>query len=298
MKYIIILLLVFILLPSCGKDTKSKANKVNKLEIIAVKADKPQAHAGEDIIVKSLVGAPEEYNDEFHTIWLLCSPDDDSGFQSCMGEDGIIGLPVIDKDEFHFTVPSDILSQGLEKKKLYVLFTICESDMQTCQDAITDKGGDGLKSDIFKLSYKTVEVIKDEFPITNHNPEIKSIYYNGVELTSDDITLKARKSDDADDDNMDDNVFMAEVTSDSFDEIELPDGEKDFERITFAWKSTLGEIKYYYTDQKHDEKVDDLDENPFNTALTSEVDNYKIYVIALDTNGGIDWKILNVTSEE
>ena len=274
----------------------SKANKVNKLEVLAIKTDKPQAHAGEQITATSLVGHPEGYNKEFHTIWLLCNPSDDTGFKSCMSEDGIVGLPSIDNDEFHFTVPEDTLSQGFDSKKLYILFTVCESDMQTCQNTMTDKNGEGLKSSIFKFSYKTVEVIKDDMPITNHNPEIKTIYLNGEELTSDDISLKARDNDDQN--NEDDNIFKAEVTSGSFDEIKTPKGEKDYETVVFAWKSTLGDIKYYYTDQKQYEKTDDLDENPFNTALKSEVDNYKIYIIAIDNHGGVDWKILNVTNEK
>ena len=43
MKYFIILTILFILLPSCGKDTKSKASKVNKLEVLAIKVDKPSS---------------------------------------------------------------------------------------------------------------------------------------------------------------------------------------------------------------------------------------------------------------
>lgn len=296
MKIFIILTILFILLPSCGEDTKSKANKVNKLEVLAIKVDKPQAHAGDAIIANSLVGHPEDYNNEFHTIWLLCNPSEGSGFESCMSEDGIIGLPTIDNEEFHFTVPADVLSQGLKKKKLYILFTICEADMQKCQDAITNKEGNGLESDLFRFSYKTVEIIQDNMPITNHNPKIKSIYLNGEELSSNDIVLKARDNDKKNNEN--ENIFKAEVTSDSFDEIKTPKGEKDFEKITFVWKSTLGKIKYYYTAQKHGENFDNLDENPFETALNSDVDNYKIYIIAIDNHGGIDWKILNVTNEK
>ncbi len=296
MKYFIILTILFILLPSCGEDTKSKANKVNKLEVLAIKVDKPQAHPGDVIIANSLVGHPEDYSNEFHTIWFLCNPSDNSGFKSCMSEDGIIGLPTIDNNEFHFTVPADVLSQGAKNKKLYILFTICEADMQKCQDTMMNEAGNGLESDLFRFSYKTVEIVQDSMPIMNHNPKIKSIYLNGEELTSSDISLKARENDK--ENNKNDNIFKAEVTSDSFDEIKTPKGEKDFESIVLVWKSTLGDIKYYYTDQKHDEKLSDLDENPFNTALKSEVDTYHIYIIAIDNRGGVDWKVLNITNEK
>jgi hypothetical protein len=285
---------MFIFLPSCGEDTKTNAKKVNKLEILAIKVDKPQAHAGENIIAESLVGYPELYNNEFHTIWFLCNPTGGTGIQSCMSEEGVIGLPAIDNDKFNFTVPTDILSsQNLESKKLYAIFIICEADIDKCQSSLMSENSNQFDSDIFKISYKTVEIIKDDSPIVNHNPKIKSIYLNGTELTSSNIALKASNKD-----NRDDNIFKAEVTSDSFDEIKTPKGEKDYETIAFAWKSTLGDITYYYTDQKYNETIDDLDENPFQTASNTENETYHLYIIAIDSRGGIDWKILNITNEK
>jgi len=292
-KQIIIFLLVLIILPSCGSDDKSKANKVNKLEILAIKVNKPQAYAGDEITAEALVGHPEGYDKEYSKIWLSCV----GNKESCLVGDGITGLPSINSDTFKFKIPENIIPEGEESQSVFFLFILCESDIETCQNEMMSEDGEGLNNKFLKVSYKTVEVIRDDSPIVNHNPKIKSIYLNGTELTSDNITLKADKDDK---DNRDDNIFTAEVTSSSFDEVEnLKDKDKvDYESIVFAWKSTLGDIEHYYTDQEHDETIDDLDENPFRTAKDSESDTYKIYVIALDYRGGTDWRILNVTSEK
>jgi len=285
----IILMILLILIPACGSDDKSRADKVNKLEMLAIKVDKPQAHPGDVIEAEALVGHPEDFSDEFHTIWLLCNPKGDSGMESCMSEDGISAAPVIDNNKFSFTIPSDVLDSNIPKPKdMYIIHIICKDTAENCMKNMDNGTGDGLDNS-FKISYKTVNVINSNSPIVNHNPTIKSIYLNGTELTSNDITLKAES---------DNNVFKAEVTADSFDEIKDAKGNPDHETIVFAWKSTLGSIEYYYTDQKHDETIDDLDDNKFEAAKASENDTYNIYIIALDTKGGVDWKILNITNEE
>jgi len=280
------LMILLIILSGCENDEKSTADKVNKLEILAIKVDKPQAHPGDAIEAEALVGHPEDFNDEFHTIWLLCNPKGDSGMESCMSEGGITTLPVIDEDKFNFTIPTDILDSSTpESKNMYIIHIICKNTAEKCMKNMDEGTGDGLDNS-FKISYKTVNVINSDSPIVNHNPIIKSIYLNGTKLSSNNITLEAESEN---------NTFKAEVTADSFDEIKDAKGNPDHETIVFAWKSTLGSIEYYYTDQKHDEAFDDLDDNDFEAAKASENDTYKIYIIALDTKGGIDWKVLNVT---
>ena len=284
-RYILIIILLSIY--SCGGDNMSKANKVNKLEVLAIKTDKPQAHPGDDITAKALIGEPLNYDDEYHSVWLLCIPEGND-FKSCFNSDSIDGIPVIDSNEFQFQVPSDILTDNIKRKRIYVLYTLCKSDFQTCSEEIQKENG--MENKIFKFSYKTVEIISNDSKITNHNPEIEKIYLNNKEI-NEQITLPSRK-------NKNDtykNIFKASVSKNSFDKYKNAKGKETSERITFIWKSTAGETKYYYTDQT--DKDEFCDDNPFTAPYKTETENYKLYIIAIDNKGGIDWKVIDITSE-
>lgn len=288
-------LFIFIFLPSCGGDLTS-AQEVIKLQVLSIKSDKPEVHPGDTVISKVLIGKPENDATEYHSVWFLCDPKSDgssgTAFAECMNPKAgnLIGLPTIDKDEYSIKVPDDVLSiNNLKSKYMYVLYILCESDMETCQNAMTSSEGSkemGFSSDIFKLTLKRIRVISPETEITNHNPQIEGIYLNNELVNTDSITL---------DNN--DNVFKVKISQDSYDKKTNPDGELINETIATAWKSNSGKFDYYYTNQEKEESLDDLDENPFTTPK-DKTDAYKIYIIATDTRGGIDWKVLNVVSSK
>jgi hypothetical protein len=289
--YIASILLVIILLPSCGPELTGPT-EVIKLEVLSVKLDKPQVHPGDTINAEVLVGAPENYNKEYHQVWLLCDPKSDGSssmsFYACMNpsEANIVGFPKIDGDNFNFKVPEDTLSAyGLTNKYMYLLFILCESDLDSCTSAMTPEEGSSnpFSSGLLKLTLKRINVVSPETEITNHNPIIKNIYLNDVAITSDSISLSGS-----------DNVFKVEIDNDSFDKKTDPDGNLIDETIATAWKSNSGKFDFYYSNQEKGEVLEDFDENSFSVPKDTS-SNYKIYIIATDTRGGIDWKVINVT---
>lgn len=297
MKKIILfltILLVAAVLPSCGPSLTSP-QEVIKLEVLSVKTDKPQAHPGDVVQADILIGMPEDYTGEYHTVGLLCDPKSSGSsslaFATCMNpeESNFVGTPALDSESFSVTVPEDTLSAyGLENKYLYLMFIVCEADGDTCFNSMNSGEGNPFENDIFKLTLKRINVIPSTEEITNGNPVIEKIFVDDEEINPEEpLSLeqaeKGKKF-----------GFKVQISSDSFDKKTDPDGELIDETVSTAWKSNSGLFDYYYTNQEKDETLDDFDENPFE--IPSEAESFKIYVIATDSKGGIDWKVLSVNS--
>jgi len=289
------ILFLFILIPSCGPDLTS-AQEVIKLQVISIKSDKPELHPGDTVKSEVLIGRPEGDTKEYHTVWLLCDPKSDgasgTSFATCMNPQtsNLVGTPGIDTTEYTSIIPEDILSaKGLESKYMYILFIMCEADFETCTSSMTpsedtEMNSNPFSSDIFKLTLKRIRVVSKETEIMNVNPKIEGIYLNEELISSDTITVN------------DNDVFKVKIDKESYDKKTNPDGDLIDETIATAWKSNKGKFDFYLTNQEKDEELKDLDENPFSTP--KEIgDGYKLYIVATDARGGVDWKVLNVVAK-
>lgn len=290
MKIILFTLIAFLII-SCGPEMTGPT-EINKLRVLSVKADKPEAYPGNTINVESLIVAPTDYTKEYHKVWMVCDPQEDgqsqSGLQACMSMnmDLFIGLPVIDSDVFTFTIPVDSLSAfDFESKILYVVLILCEDTMENCMPS---GGNTNFDMDKYKITLKRVKVVKEDITVLNTNPEFDKIYLNDVEVTGDTITLPANTK-------ASKNIFKASVKTSSFEQKENPEGKMVDERITFSWTSTEGEFEYFFTDQLKEEVLKDFDENGFKTP--KEGGEYKLYVYVNDDRGGANFKVFNVTSQ-
>ncbi|MBN2693135.1 hypothetical protein JXR93_00610 [bacterium] len=284
-KYILSILLMATLFYGCGPEMTSPV-EVNKLRVLGIKADKPWASPGEEVTLTTLITAPEDYTGEYHNVWLVCDPEAVDGsngsFLSCMNFEGggIIGQPGFESDTHTFRIPEDSLTAfGQEEKLLYVVLILCEDTMENCTNLAMGSGGVDPSS--FLISFKRVKVVQADAE-KNSNPVLSDIYMNDTKLESD--TLQAL-TEDVD--------FKAAVTQDSFEkQLNYDDQEVD-ERITFSWVSTKGSIDYFYTNQKRDETLEEFDENSFSPP--KDGGSYKIYIIAQDDRGGMDWRVLTVS---
>ncbi len=286
-KYILSILLVATLFYSCGPEMTSPV-EVNKLRVLGIKADKPWVSPGEEVTLTSLITAPEDYNGEYHPVWLVCDPEAVDGgngsFLSCMNFEGggLIGTPGLDTESHKFRVPEDSLTAfGKEEKLLYIVLILCEDTMDNCINlAMNSTGFDPEK---FLISLKRVKVVSSEIE-KNSNPILADIYMDDVKIegsTISKLTGKVR--------------FKASVLDSAFEkELDYNNEEVD-EKITFSWISTKGSIEYFYTNQKRGETLADFDENSFTPP--KDDGSYKIYIIAQDNRGGMDWKTLTVSIE-
>ena len=295
MKYYIystIFIIIASVLFSCSYDL-TLPQEVKKLEVLAVKTDKPEVHPGDIVNAEVLIGKPENNQEEYHTMWILCNPNNDgresTAFSACMDPkmSDLIGNVSVDSDIFTVKIPEDILNKGDYKTKyLYILHILCKADEDTCiSEADSTKSDENpFKKGIYHLTLKRIKVVDNDIEIKNiHNPKIKAVYLNDEEIDfTSEISLK----------NDEDNTFKVEIDSDSFDKMINNKGEEVYETVSVAWKSNAGEFSYYYTNQSKDETLSDFDENPFDTPDGEH--SYKIYLIATDSLGGIDWKIIKV----
>jgi hypothetical protein len=294
------MLLVF--LPACGGEKLTGPTQVYKLQVLSIKADKPEVHPGDEVTVSALIGIPMDYDKEYTRAWVACDPKSSvgqAGLLECMknSKENFIQFSV--DDTIKFKVPDDTLvSYGLKKKDLYITLVLCKASADLCFNLMSDpdnkEGFDGLDRDIFSFAYKRVSVISKEQEITNFNPEIEKIYLNDIELTSNNLTLKGR--DTISEDNSKNNIFKVSVTNDSFNKFKNAKGELINENVTIAFRSTAGEFQKYLTDPKENDDLSMLDEVKYKSAVGDNTE-YKIYIVAMDQRGGADWKVLTVTNE-
>lgn len=170
----------------------SPAWRIDKLRVLAVRADPPEVLPGETATFTALITDPNAETGA--VVWLACPPDDNGGigfgcaidpsfdFTSASAEDleaaGFIGFePLIPPV---YTAPVDLLD-GLDafesRDGQYVLVQIA-----VLPKALLDEGFDGADFDFNQLeaAYKRLVVSTETAP--NKNPVVESLFVDDLEI--------------------------------------------------------------------------------------------------------------------
>lgn len=166
--------------------------RIDKLRVLAVRADPPEILPGETATFTALVTDPD--GESGAIVWLACPPDDNGGigfgcsidpsfdFTNATPDDlaaaGFIGFePLIPAV---YTAPADLLD-GLDEFQQrdgeYVLVQIA-----VLPKALLDEGFDGASFDFNELEagYKRLVVSTETQP--NHNPVVSALLVDGVAI--------------------------------------------------------------------------------------------------------------------
>ncbi len=170
----------------------SPAWRIDKLRVLAVRAEPPEIAPGETATFQALVTDPDDTAGAI--VWLACPPDDNGGVglgcsidpsfdftgadPEALAEAGFIGfeplLPPV------YTAPADLLD-GLDEFQQrdgeYVLVQIA-----VLPQTLLDDGFDGASFDFNELeaAYKRLVVSTDDSP--NHNPVVGTLMVDGVSI--------------------------------------------------------------------------------------------------------------------
>ncbi len=283
--FVIISLLTF----SCSEyEIFNDITQVKNIEILGIQADRPDAHTMELITTQMLVAEPVNYNREYHKVWLLCDPQNhgetESGLVACMSSDIKDYIQIIsdDTDTFSFKINKTSLEDyNLKAKYVYVIGGICEATLDECKNKLENVSKEVLfgEDSIFKVSFKRIRIVSDEYTISNTNPIIKDVFIDGENIgQNDNLTL----SEDTEHNLkaiIDDSSFYGSI------------GEDEFMKI--SWKTNFGRFSKYETVQFYSnndiESVNlTIDDN------FKSLSNKKVYIIATNLRGGIAWKIINI----
>ena len=169
-------------LSGCGESQLSSSWEIDRLRILAVRAEPAEPSPGELVTFESLTVHPE--NDDLITVWFACLLENASSF-GCEGLDdtadtggdipeGLIGF---EPDWAPTYVPDETALEGLtEEEKVEgrnILLTLAAFENTEEVD---------FEDENAELATKRVPV--SENPDPNKNPNIASMQFDGVELPS------------------------------------------------------------------------------------------------------------------
>lgn len=170
--------------------------KIDRLRVLAIRAEPPEVRPGETATFEALVLDPE--GDAAATAWLACPPEDDDGVGFGCGLDGSIDFSAPDPSGFadagvigfepflqpEYTATEDDLAGVAEDERsegTYVLVQIAvlpPSVLQGEGEADPDVGGQGgFDFNEVEVAYK--RLIVSEAPTPNANPAIDAFTVDG-----------------------------------------------------------------------------------------------------------------------
>jgi hypothetical protein len=166
---------------------------VDKLRVLAIRADPPEIRPGETATFEALVIDPD--GTAGATIWIACPPEDDDGVGFGCGLDGEFDFTEATPDELaeagfigfepvlqpRFLAPPDTLD-GLDEREaaegVYVLVQVATLP----QDVLDGGFEDGGAFDFNEVEVAYKRVIVSDAPTPNNNPEVAGWFVEGVEV--------------------------------------------------------------------------------------------------------------------
>jgi len=173
---------------------------VDRLRVLAVRADPPEVEPGDTVNFEALVVDPDEGGSL--TIWLACPPEDEGGigfgcdidfdfdvdFENpdldALEDAGLIGFePLIPPV---YNVAEDLLDglteeEALEGLNVLVQITVFPGGLDALDPASSDL--DEIDFNVVESAYK--RLIVSRAPTPNHNPSVTGFTMDGVEIGPD-----------------------------------------------------------------------------------------------------------------
>ena len=170
----------------------SPAWRIDKLRVLAVRADPPEVAVGEEARFEALVTDPEGRVGA--VVWLACPPDDAGGIGFGCGLDGGFDFTEATPDELadqgfigfepfvppRYTPPADTLEGTSETEARQGVYTLIQ--VAVLPQEVLDGGFDGADFDFnqVEVAYKRLRVSTNVDP--NQNPSIVDFYVDDVPL--------------------------------------------------------------------------------------------------------------------
>ncbi len=288
LNLLILVTMSFIILNCSEYETFNDITQIKSLEILGIQADKPDAYVNQLIKTKMLVAEPINYSKEYHKIWLLCDPQNhgetETGLIACMSSDINKYIEIISSniDTFSFKINKTSLENyNLKAKYIYVIGGICEAKLDKCKNELKNISKETLfgKNSVFKISFKRIRIISDEYSISNTNPVIKDIFVDGKNIGQNNNLTLSDKPEHSLRAVLDENSFYGSI------------GDKEFMKI--SWKTNFGKFSRYETVQFYSnndiENVNLIPDNNF-----KNISGKQLYIVATNLRGGITWKVINI----
>lgn len=280
---------------SCAALEMAQTWQLDRLRILAAKAEPAEPQPGDSVSFSSLIYSPQDEDVE-SVIWFGCLPDDASSF-GCTIDPSIMeqfdSPPEDPQEQLAFfqelqeagfigaepdfppiwTVPEDALdgldeAQKIEGRSAFINITAIPSDSDQQED--------------IELAYRRIPVSLSDAP--NQNPVIESFSINEtIYFEGDVFYAKANESYDID----------LKLSSDSVEEYSYINiqGEEELrtEEPYFTWYLEAGEFLQYFTLY------------PYNAVVwtaPSKAHQGRIQVVVRDRRGGMNWASLTVEVSE
>lgn len=282
---------------ACSSDSPTEllpASYIDKLRILAIKAEPPEAAPGENVILSALVADPWTGIRRVGYLWVQCDP----------STEGALGNACAQQDTLRSLNPRE-LPEGVRVFPLFIDFAFYRAPFNSLDGLDVDsierhrgltatillvawEGGnleDLQDPDVMRQSQMAIKRIRivDPQQTPNENPRLASLTLNGAPFDGLDIPeVKAGST-------IELSATSTEESVQAFTRI-LPDGsiEEQVEQNVFSWYTRGGRFTQGLSYSSRTQSGDPIGlELPELETLPNDM--LDVWVVLRDARGGTDW---------
>lgn len=272
-------LLVLLMLFACSENPFPPQSLVERLRVLAVRADPPETDPFGTVELTALVADPQGQGRALQFSWAVCLLEfgTEASDIECPGPDS---YPLPGEGPRTTLSLPDLLAWLVEKGIDLEQMDELPEDMRPAEIPLYvgfEVTAGGLRPETTRAVKRvTVRIESQEEP--NQNPVLEGLLVNGVAVTDDPMQIGSHPK-----------VTLTPVADENTRQTYLRQGEQEerLEDFLFAWYSTAGEFKSRRTILEVDNRGNRLDENEWD--LPGQAGPVTLWLVVRDGRYGTDW---------